>query len=277
MKDLIWGEYCLRLSLKTQIMGIINLTPDSFSGDGICNVDRAVRVAERMVGEGADIIDLGGESTRPGAKFVPAREEIKRVVPVISKLAKRINIPISIDTYKAEVAKAALDAGASMVNSIRGVKKNLKLAKLVSRYKVPLIIMHIKGTPRTMQKSPRYKSLISEIISNLRGQIGIAGNAGIEKDRIIIDPGIGFGKTTFHNLSILKNLKKFKTLGRPIAIGVSRKSFIGNILSLEVNQRLMGTAAAVSLAIANGAAIVRVHDVKEITQVARMTDAIIRE
>ena len=276
MKDLIWGEHCLGLSLKTQIMGIINLTPDSFSGDGIGDVDAAIRRAERMVREGAGIIDLGGESTRPGAKFVPAREEIKRVVPVISKLVKRINVPISIDTYKAEVARAALDAGASIVNSIKGVKKNLKLAKLVSRYRVPLIIMHIKGTPRTMQKSLRYKSLIGEIISNLRHQISIARNAGIEKDRIIIDPGIGFGKTTEHNLSILKNLKKFRSLGRPIAIGVSRKSFIGNVLSLEANQRVMGTAAAVSLAIANGVGIIRVHDVKEMVQVARMTDAIIR-
>lgn len=282
MRDLVWGEHRLELGSKTQIMGIINLTLDSFSGDGMYSqstkdIDgRVLRKAEKMVREGADIIDVGGESTRPGARSVSAGQEIKRVIPAIEKLVKRIKVPISIDTCKAEVAKAALDAGASMVNSINGVKRGLKLSKLVSRYKVPIIIMHIKGTPRTMQKNPRYKSVILDIISDLKEQIGIARNAGIEEDKIIVDPGIGFGKTTFHNLSILKNLRRFKSLGKPIAIGTSRKSFIGSILSVGVGQRLMGTAASVSLAIANGAHIIRVHDVQAMAQVARVTDAIVK-
>lgn len=260
-------------------MGIINLTPDSFSGDGMYNLkslDRVIRVAERMVEDGADIIDVGGESTRPDSKPVSVQEEIKRVIPTIARLANHIKIPISIDTYKTEVAKAALDAGASMVNSIKGIKRNIRLAKLISLYKVPIIIMHIKGTPRTMQKNPYYKSVISEIITDLRDQIAFARDVGIKKNKIIIDPGIGFGKTTLHNILILKNLRRFRILGNPIAIGTSRKSFIGNILSVGVEQRVMGTAATVSLAIANGAHIVRVHDVKEMAQVARMTDAIVK-
>ena len=279
MRDLVWKEYCLKLSSRTQIMGIINLTPDSFSGDGMYNLkslDRVIRVAERMVEDGADIIDVGGESTRPDSKPVSVQEEIKRVIPTIARLANHIKIPISIDTYKTEVAKAALDAGASMVNSIKGIKRNIRLAKLISLYKVPIIIMHIKGTPRTMQKNPYYKSVISEIITDLRDQIAFARDVGIKKNKIIIDPGIGFGKTTLHNILILKNLRRFRILGNPIAIGTSRKSFIGNILSVGVEQRVMGTAATVSLAIANGAHIVRVHDVKEMVQVARMTDAIVR-
>ncbi len=279
MRDLVWKEYCLKLSSRTQIMGIINLTPDSFSGDGMYNLkslDRVIRVAERMVEDGADIIDVGGESTRPDSKPVSVQEEIKRVIPTIARLANHIKIPISIDTYKTEVAKAALDAGASMVNSIKGIKRNIRLAKLISLYKVPIIIMHIKGTPRTMQKNPYYKSVISEIITDLRDQIAFARDVGIKKNKIIIDPGIGFGKTTLHNILILKNLRRFRILGNPIAIGTSRKSFIGNILSVGVEQRVMGTAATVSLAIANGAHIVRVHDVKEMAQVARMTDAIVK-
>lgn len=282
MKDLVWGQHRLRLGSKTQIMGIINLTLDSFSGDGMCSQSksnigrRVIRKAEKMVREGADIIDVGGESTRPGARPVSVKEEINRVIPAIQNLVKRIKVPISVDTYKAEVAKAALDAGASMVNSINGVKRGLKLSKLVSRYKVPIIIMHIKGAPRTMQRNPRYKSVILDIISDLKEQIAIARDAGIEEDKIIVDPGIGFGKTVFHNLLILKKLRKFKSLGRPIAIGTSRKSFIGSILSVDVAQRIMGTAASVSLAIANGAHILRVHDVKEMAQVARISDAIVR-
>lgn len=282
MKDLVWGQHRLKLGSKTQIMGIINLTLDSFSGDGMYSNSknsvngRVTRKAEKMVREGADIIDVGGESTRPGARPISVGEEIRRVIPAIQKLVKRIKVPISVDTYKVEVAKAALDAGASMVNSINGVKRGLKLAKLVSRYKVPIIMMHIKGTPHTMQKNPRYKSVISDIISDLKKQIAIARDAGIEEDKIIIDPGIGFGKTAVHNLLILKKLRKFKSLGRPIVIGASRKSFIGSILSVGVGQRVMGTAASISLAIANGAHIIRVHDVKEMAQVARISDAIVR-
>jgi dihydropteroate synthase len=268
----------LGLSKRTFIMGILNLTPDSFSGDGIYkDEDLAMRKAETMVRDGADIIDVGGESTRPGSKVVSAKEEIFRVIPVIKKIARRIKVPISIDTSKSEVADAALDAGAAMVNDIRGLRGDARLAKLIARHKVPVVVMHIKGTPRTMQTNPKYKSLIPEIISSLRRSIQIGLDAGIKMEKIIIDPGIGFGKTTEHNLEILRRLSEFRSLGRPILIGTSRKSFIGNILGLPVEKRLLGSAATVALAIFNGASFIRVHDVKEMTQVARTVDAIVKK
>jgi dihydropteroate synthase len=259
-------------------MGILNITPDSFSDGGLYfNKQAAVNRALRMQDEGADIIDIGGESTRPGAGKTPVKEETGRVVPVIEAIAGKITIPVSIDTYKSEVAKAALSAGASMVNDISGLRFDKKMPDVISAYKVPVVIMHIKGTPRNMQKNPVYKALIPEIADYLRGGIELARNAGIADDRIIIDPGIGFGKTVEHNLEIIKRLNEFDGLQKPVLLGPSRKSFIGKILGgLPVTERLEGTAAAVAVGIFNGANIIRVHDVKEMARVARVVDAIKR-
>ncbi len=266
-KEFVFGR-------RTYVMGILNLTPDSFSGDGIYKEPtKALEAAQRMEEEGADIIDIGGESTRPGSAPISVEEELKRVIPVIKRLAKKIRIPISIDTMKSKVAEEALENGASMVNDISGLRADKRMRNIIKRHNVLIVIMHIKGTPRTMQRNPEYKSLISEIIESLRRSIE---DSGIKAENIIIDPGIGFGKTVEHNLEILKRLREFRSLGRPILVGTSRKSFIGKVLNLELQDRLFGTAATVALAIRNGAHIVRVHDVKEMVQVARMTDSICR-
>lgn len=262
---------------RTLVMGILNLTPDSFSDGGLfISVGAAVEHAERMVAEGADIIDVGGESSRPGADSVPAEVEMDRVLPVIERLAKAIETPISIDTYKSSVARYALDAGACIVNDISALRGDPDMARIVAEAGVPVVLMHMKGTPRNMQLDPRYDSLISEIISFLKARIQAAVDAGISPDRIIVDPGIGFGKTVAHNLEIIRRLREFKSLGKSILIGTSRKSFIGKVLGLPVDDRLEGTAATVALAISGGADIVRVHNVKEMARVARMTDAIMR-
>ncbi len=257
-------------------MGILNITPDSFSDGGLYfNKQAAVDRALRMQNEGADIIDIGGESTRPGAGRISVKEEKGRVVPVIEAIAGKISIPVSIDTYKSEVAETALKAGSSMVNDISGLRFDRKMPEVISRYNVPVVIMHIKGTPRNMQKNPVYKALIPEITDYLRGGIELARDAGIADDRIIIDPGIGFGKTVEHNFEIIKRLNEFEGLEKPVLLGPSRKSFIGKILGgLPVTERLEGTAAAVAVAIFNGANIIRVHDVKEMARVARIADAI---
>ena len=274
------GRYKLHLGKRTFIMGIINLTPDSFSGDGFyaLTVDRQpkadiIEFVERIVKDGADIIDLGGESSRPGAKPVSIKEELKRTIPVIKLLAKKIKIPISIDTYKPEVAREALNNGAVMVNDITALK-NPKMAKIVSQYKAGVVLMHMKGKPRTMQKNPVYKHLISEIIQYLDQAINRALCAGIQRDRIIIDPGIGFGKALEHNLEILKRLKEFKILGQPILVGPSRKSFIGKILNVKPQERLFGTVSACVLAAGNGANILRAHDVKEVSEALKVRDSI---
>jgi len=258
-------------------MGILNLTPDSFSGDGIHgDVGRAVEQAEKMIGEGADIIDVGGESTRPGAAAVGIEEETKRVIPVVEKLSKVVNVPISIDTRKSEVAREALDKGASIINDITGLESDAVMAKLAARYSAKVIIMHIKGEPQTMQENPVYSDLIGEITERLETLIKNAEDSGVRRENIIIDPGIGFGKTFEHNLEILQSLSRFKSLGRPILVGPSRKSFIGDILGVEPRQRIFGTAAAAAIAIKNGADIVRVHDVREMKQVAMVVDSIVR-
>lgn len=270
------GRYKLNLGARTHIMGTLNVTPDSFSDGGLyLDREEAVRRAIEMESQGADIIDIGGESTRPGAAAVSTKEECERVIPVIKILAKRIKVPISIDTLKSQVAQRALDSGAVIVNDISGLNKDPKIARLVKKYKAAVVLMHMKGTPRTMQKDPRYKSLICEIIEGLRHSIGIAKDAGISDDRIVIDPGIGFGKTVEHNLNILKRLREFKSLGYPILVGPSRKSFIGKILGVAADERLFGTAASVAVAIENGANILRVHDVNQMREVARLTDAIL--
>ncbi|MBM3246162.1 MAG: dihydropteroate synthase [Candidatus Omnitrophica bacterium] len=269
------GSHRLNLSRRTNIMGILNLTPDSFSADGLypsC-VDKAVKISANMVKDGADIIDVGGQSSRPGARPVSIKEELARIVPIIKVLSKRIKAPISIDTYKPEVAKAALDNGAVMVNDITALR-NPKMAKLIARYKAAVVLMHMKGNPLTMQKNPAYVSLIDEIIEYLDKAIAIAAGAGIDREKIIVDPGIGFGKALRHNLEILKELRQLKVLGRPILVGPSRKSFIGKILNLEPQERVFGSVSSCVLAAENGADMVRVHDVKAVKQALKIIDRV---
>jgi len=270
------GRYKLNLKTgKTAIMGIVNVTPDSFSGDGLygSSIEEIAEYAQKLVQQGADIIDIGGESSRPQAKAVSIKEELARVIPVIKLLAKKIKVPISVDSYKLEVAKQALDNGALIVNDISGLG-NLKMSKLVAEYKAGIVIMHMQGTPRTMQKKPVYKSLIDEIIDYLDQAISKAVSAGVDKEKIIIDPGIGFGKLADHNLEILKKLRSFKVLGRPIMVGPSRKSFIGKILNVRPEERVFGTVSACVLAIDNGASIVRVHDVIAVKQALKVANRI---
>ncbi len=265
------------LSSRTHIMGVLNVTPDSFSDGGkFFKLEDAVREGSKMAEEGADIIDVGGESTRPGSDPVPIQEELSRVIPVIRSLFKKTDVPISIDTYKAKIAKQALDAGAQMINDISALRFDPEMKKIASEYKVHINLMHIKGTPKNMQKDPWYEDVITEITEYLRQSIQIAQEAGIDKEKIIIDPGIGFGKRLEDNLNILKNLKIFSILGCPVLIGCSRKSFIGKILDLPVEERLEGSLAALAVAVMNGANIVRVHDVKESRRVAKLVDAILR-
>ena len=273
---LSWARFSFDLSQKTHIMGILNVTKDSFADGGLYfDKTSAIERAVRMVEEGAHIIDVGGESTRPGSEPVDEEEELRRTIPVIEILAKKISVPISIDTYKSAVAKRAIEAGASMVNDISGMRFDLKMPEVVAHYRVPLIIMHIQGTPKDMQRAPFYKALINEITDYLSEGIRLAVKAGVSDDMIIVDPGIGFGKTYEHNLEIIKKLHELTRLKKPILIGVSRKAFIGKILGdLPVTHRLEGTAAAVAISIFNGANIVRVHDVKEMVWVARVADAI---
>jgi len=273
---LSWNGFNLDFTRKTHIMGVLNVTPDSFSDGGFFfDKESAVRHAYYLTENGADILDIGGESTRPGSASLPLEEELRRTIPVIQAVARSVNIPVSIDTCKAEVARRALDAGASIVNDISGLRFDTAMPQVVAEYGVPVIVMHIKGTPKDMQTHPVYEALIPEIMDYLRCSIRLAVDSGIPEGRVIIDPGIGFGKTFDHNLEIIKNLKEFTLLGRPVAIGVSRKSFIGKVLGgAPPSARMEGTAAAVAISIFNGAHIVRVHDVKEMSKVARVADAI---
>ncbi|MBI5124149.1 MAG: dihydropteroate synthase [Candidatus Omnitrophica bacterium] len=267
----------LSFSDKTYIMGILNVTPDSFS-DGGYFFDKkiAVRHALQMARDSADIIDVGGESTRPGAEAVIVQDELDRVIPVIEELAKKIDKPISIDTRKSEVAKAAVRAGASIINDVSGLRNDPELASVAAKSGAKLIIMHMQGTPADMQKNPTYRNLIKEIKESLKESAEIAIRAGVAKEDIVIDPGIGFGKTVEHNLRILASLDEFKELGYPICIGTSRKSFIGKILDCsDASERLAGTLATCVIAIMKGANILRVHDVKEARQAAAITDAVL--
>lgn len=268
-------QYRLDLSQKTYVMGVLNITPDSFS-DGGCFLDSedAYQRALQIEKEGADIIDIGGESTRPGSLGVSAELELKRVTPVLKRLKKRLKIPISIDTTKAEVAEAALEEGASIVNDVSGLRGDEKIASVCASYSAGLVLMHMKGNPRTMQRHPAYKNLLKEVRLYLEKAIKVARAYGVKKEYIIIDPGIGFGKTLKHNLEIIKELSFFKRLGFPLLIGLSRKSFIGKILDLKPEQRLLPTVCANAVAIYNGADIIRVHDVKEAVMAARMVDAV---
>ncbi|MBI4301173.1 MAG: dihydropteroate synthase [Chloroflexi bacterium] len=251
-------------------MGIINVTLDSFSGDGLgYDAEAALEQARRFVDEGADVIDVGGESTRPGSSPVPMAEELQRVLPVIKLLAREIDVPISIDTYKAEVAHQALAAGANMINDVWGLKHDPEIAKVAAAAGVPLIIMH-------NQIGTAYNDLIPSVLASLRESMKKAIEAGIKEENIILDPGIGFGKRIEHNLEIMHRLEEFKILGRPILLGTSRKSVIGRVLDLPPDQRLEGTAASMAIAIAKGVDMVRVHDVRAMVRVCRMSDAIVR-
>ncbi len=267
------GGKTLTLGKRPKVMGILNVTPDSFSDGGAhYGLENALERARQMVEEGADIIDVGGESSRPGSDSVDPWEEMARVTPVVSKLAKDLPVPISIDTTKSVVARAALDAGAGMINDISGLHWDLKLASLAAQYKVPVVIMHTRGKPKTMQEEIHYDSLISEIIRYLKEGIEVALASGIPEDQIVVDPGIGFGKTLENNLEIMDKLYEFSILGKPIMLGASRKSFIGKVLDLDVDQRVEGTLATTLYGILRGADIVRVHDVKENVRAIRMLE-----
>lgn len=251
-------------------MGILNVTPDSFSDGGKYNkVDKAVARAVEMVEEGADIIDVGGESTRPGYKPVTVEEEISRVVPVIEAVKKVVDVPISIDTYKSEVARQALDAGADIINDIWGAKKDPQMAHLAAQYDVPIILMHNRD-------NMDYDDLIADMKQDLQESIDLCLNAGVKKGNIVIDPGIGFAKTYEHNLIVMNRLEEFQTLGYPILLGTSRKSFIAKTLNLPVDERVEGTGATICLGIAKGSNIIRVHDVLQMSRMAKMMDAMVK-
>lgn len=263
------GPYELDFRKKTYIMGILNVTPDSFSDGGKHNqLQEAITHAEQMVKDGADMIDIGGESTRPGFTYIPAHEEIKRIVPVISKLTEVVNVPISVDTYKAETAKAAISAGAHIINDIWGAKKDPEIADVAVEYNVPIILMHNRD-------SMDYQSFMRDCLYDLYESISIAKKAGVKDEQIILDPGIGFAKTLQQNLEMMRNLDKVVSLGYPVLLGTSRKSMIGNILELPVHERLEGTAATVCYGIEKGCGIIRIHDVKEMSRTAKMMDALI--
>ncbi len=269
-----WGE-------RTYVMGIINVSPDSFSGDGITDLRAAVDQAHRFVNEGADILDVGGESTRPGAPPVPVDEEIRRVVPVLERLASEVIVPLSVDTYKSEVAQQALKAGAAMINDQWGLKKDQRLAELAAEWSVPIILMSNQrdkgGYDAGIQRDTAYyDDLMAEVASSLENSVGLALKLGVPRENIIVDPGIGFGKTWRQELEIIRRLEELRGLERPVLIGPSRKSFIGMVLELPAEERLEGTAAAIAIGISKGADIVRVHDVQQMVRVCRVSDAIVR-
>ena len=256
-------------------MGVLNVTPDSFSDGGrFLDPASAVRRGLEMAEEGADLIDVGGESTRPGAARVSLDEELRRVLPVIEQLAAAVRIPISIDTSKAEVAARAFEAGAAIVNDITALRGDPQMSSVVARAHASVILMHMAGTPQTMQRSPRYRDVVAEVVAFLRQAATQARQAGIARSRILIDPGLGFGKTVSHNLELLCGLQRFTALGFPVVVGPSRKSFIGQTLNAEVDDRLPGTLACVAQAYHCGVRMVRVHDVKPAVQLIRMLDAI---
>jgi dihydropteroate synthase len=267
-----WGE-------RTYVMGIITVSPDSFSGDGLTNAESALVQARRMVSEGADILDIGGESTRPGAPAVELEDELARVIPAIQQIAVETTVPISVDSTKYEVIRQALEAGAAIINDQWGLKKEPRIADLAAKTGVPLILMSNQrdkgGYDATIKRDTAYyDDIIREVISSLLASISLAEKAGVSSDKIIIDPGLGFGKTWQFDMEIIRRLEELKTLDKPILVGPSRKSFIKIVLDLPANQRVEGTAAAVAIAISKGADIVRVHDVKEMVRVCRVSDAI---
>jgi dihydropteroate synthase len=268
------GQRDLSLT-RPLIMGILNVTPDSFSdGDLYRDPARAIDRALEMVAEGADIIDVGGESTRPGSTPVSPEEELKRVIPVIATLAGKTSCSISVDTWKSTVASRAVDAGAAIINDISGFTFDPQMAGVAARTGAGVVLMHTRGTPQTMQQDTSYDDLIGEITASLTLSLAMAGNAGIEQERIALDPGLGFAKLSAHNLEILRRLREFTGMGRPLLVGSSRKSFIGTTLNRDTDQRIFGTAATVALAVQGGADILRVHDVRAMRDVADMAHAI---
>jgi len=270
------GNNSLELGKRTLLMGVINVTPDSFSNGGqFFDAERAIERGERLAAEGADLLDVGGESTRPFSESTPTEEELRRVIPVIRELAPRIKIPISIDTCKAGVARAALDAGASLINDISSLGSDPDMKGVAAYSGAPLILMHMQGTPRTMQVKPHYHSLLSEVVRFLEGRIQVACEAGVSRDQIIVDPGIGFGKTVVHNLLLIKHLDALALLGRPVLLAASRKSFIGAVLNRPITEREPGSWAAACAGILKGAHILRVHEVAICRQVVDMMDAIV--
>lgn len=284
------GSFTFEWGSRTYVMGILNVTPDSFSGDGIIAkgdaVELAVRQAETFLNDGADILDVGGESTRPGSAPVTAEEEMERVSPVIEALHK--NFPdalISIDTYKAKVAEDAIRAGAHIINDVWGFRADVEIASVAAKHKTPVILMHNRSNPASVEVRERlggsyigaeYDNLLEDVKRELLVSVEIAGKAGVEETAILLDPGIGFGKTREHNLELINRLGEIRKLGYPILLGPSRKSFIGFTLNLPPDQRVEGTAATVAVGITRGADIIRVHDVREMARVAKMTDAIVR-
>ncbi|HEY49500.1 MAG TPA: dihydropteroate synthase [Dehalococcoidia bacterium] len=260
--EFVWGQ-------RTYVMGIVNVAPDSFSGDGLIGVEEAVAQGHRLVDEGADIIDVGGESTRPDFTPVSVEEELGRVLPVVERLAAELPVPVSIDTYKSAVAREAVEAGARMVNDVWGLKKDPELAKVAADNGIPLVITQ-------NQRGVEFNDFFPELIADLKRSMKLALDAGVDWHNIIIDPGVGFGKTVEQNLEIVRRLAELKSLGRPVLLGTSRKSFIGHVLDVPVDERLEGTAASVAIGIANGADMVRVHDMGQMALVIRMSDAIIR-
>jgi len=270
-REIILGE-------RTLIMGILNVTPDSFSDGGrFVSPDEAVNEGIRMVAEGADILDVGGESSRPGSDPVPLEEELRRIIPVIGKLSQKVDIPISVDTTKARVASEAIKGGAEIINDISAMRFDGQMSQVAADTGAGVILMHMRGMPKSMQTgSLDYQSLIDDIMSFLEERLRMAESSGVERERTMVDPGIGFGKTVADNMRLLKHLARFQEIGRPILTGVSRKSFIGGVIGGEPQERLEGTAAAVVISIMNGTSVVRVHDVKVMKKVVTMADAIMR-
>ena len=266
------GDRTLELGQRALLMGVVNITPDSFSDGGEClEAKKAADRSFQLVEDGADIIDLGGESSRPGADPVSEDEELRRVMPVLERISGKINVPVSIDTVKPRVAHEALSAGAVIVNDITGLR-NREMVSVAAEHEAAVIVMHMKGSPRTMQDNPHYDDLMSEIIEFLEKQVNFAIANGVEENKILVDPGIGFGKTAEDNYRIIDRLEEFRCLGRPIVVGPSRKSFIGKVVNASPPGRVFGTAAAVAWCIANRAHVIRAHDVREMRQVAAVAD-----
>jgi len=273
--NLKWSDYCLDLDQGTHIMGVLNVTPDSFSDGGLYfQEDRAIEHGLAMARDGADMIDVGGESTRPYSQKISLDEEMARVIPVIQTLRKETNIPISIDTFKAKIAREALKAGASIINDVSALRFDPDMISVAADAGVPLILMHMKGTPSDMQDNPVYEHLIPEIVVFLKNAMDRAVEGGVRKEMIIVDPGIGFGKTVDHNLQIIKALSQLRSLERPILLGTSRKAFLGHILGKEAHERDIGTMATLVAGVMNGANIVRVHNVKLAVESIKVIDAI---
>ncbi len=280
-RQLLCGQRVLQFGHRTLVMGVLNVTPDSFSGDGLLTgpgwLDRVVEVGRQMVADGADLLDVGGESTRPGADPVPLGEELRRVVPAVEALRQAVDVPLSVDTTKAEVARQALRAGADLVNDISALRFDPDMARVVADAGCGVVLMHMKGTPKDMQRDPHYRDVVAEVRDFLEERVRWAQRQGIPRERVVVDPGFGFGKRPEHNLELVRHLRTFRELGCPVLLGPSRKSTVGWLLGgLPPAERVEGTAAVVALAVAFGVDVVRVHDVRAMVRVVRVADALVR-